>query len=46
MKSTIADTALLNELITSDKPGNIKNEKSKFRKTYKSLFDELKFKAI
>ncbi len=47
MKSAIADTALLNELITLKQPGNIKNEdRSKFRKTYKSLLDELKFKAI
>ena len=47
MKSAIADTALLNELITSNKPGNIKNIAiSKFRKTYKSLLNELDFCAI
>lgn len=47
IKSAIADTALLNELIISSKPGNIKNESSsRFRKTYKSLLAELGFAAI
>lgn len=47
MKSAIADVALLNELITSNKPGNIKNEEvSTFRKTYKSLLDDLRFDVV
>lgn len=47
MKSAIADVALLNELITSNKLGNIKNEEvSTFRKTYKSLLDDLRFDVV
>lgn len=47
IKSIIADTALLNEFLTVNKVGNIKNENvSKFRKTYKSLLDELQFDAV
>lgn len=47
MKSAIADVALLNELITSNKPGNIKNEEvSTFRKTYKSLLYDLRFDVV
>jgi hypothetical protein len=47
MDSSIADTAILKELITSNKLGNIKNEDiSLFRKKYKSLLDTLGFEAM
>lgn len=47
MKSAIADMALFNDLMYIDKKFGIvmNSEKSKFRKTYKSLLDELGFVA-
>lgn len=46
MKSAIADTALLNELMNLTNVGCIKNKNaSRFRKTYQSLLDELRFTA-
>jgi hypothetical protein len=48
MKSAIADVAYFNDLMNLKKNiGIITNEKvSKFRKTYKTLLDELGFVAI
>ena len=47
MKSALADMALFNELMYIDKKFGIitNSEKSKFRKTYKSLLEELGFVA-
>ena len=46
MKSAIADIAYFNELMHIKNTGIILNETSKFRKTYKSLLEELKFIAV
>lgn len=46
MKSAIADIAYFNELMHIKNVGIILNETSKFRKTYKSLLEELKFIAV
>lgn len=47
MKSAIADIALFNDLMQCENVGIIKNqERSKFRKTYDSLLEELHFVAV
>ena len=46
MRSAIADLAYFNELMHIKNVGVILNENSKFRKTYKSLLEELKFQAV
>ena len=47
IKSIISDTALLNEFLTTNKVGNIRNENvSKFRRIYKSLLDDLQFDVV
>ena len=46
MKSAIADLAYFNELMHIRNTGIILNETSKFRKTYKSLLEDLKFIAV
>lgn len=46
MRSAIADMAYFNELMHIKNTGVILNKTSKFRKTYQSLLDELKFIAV
>lgn len=47
MKSAIADIAFFNDLMECENVGVIKNEEfSKFRKTYRSLLEELRFVAL
>lgn len=46
MRSAIADLAYFNELMHIKNVGVILNDTSKFRKTYNTLLEELKFQAV